>query len=86
MSDAIKGAIHTGVAHDSAIKHVTGRADYADDMPEPVGMLHAYLGLSTVAHGRIARMDLAPVRAAPGVVGVLTADDIPASTMSAPRA
>jgi len=71
------GAVHTGIAHDSAIKHVTGRADYADDMPEQAGMLHAYLGLSTVAHGRILRMDLAPVRAAPGVVGVLTAEDIP---------
>ncbi len=75
--DRIKGAIHSSHKHDSAHKHVTGRADYTDDIPEPAGTLHAYLGLSQVAHGIIRRMNLDPVRAAPGVIGVLTADDIP---------
>ncbi len=73
----VKGAVHTGVKHDSAIKHVTGRAEYTDDIPEPVGTLHACLGLSECAHGEIARIDLGAVRTAPGVIGVLTADDIP---------
>ncbi len=73
----IKGGVHTDVRHDSAIKHVTGRAEYCDDIAEPAGTLHAYLGLSTRAHARIIELDLSPVRAAPGVVGVLTADDIP---------
>ncbi|SFD82873.1 xanthine dehydrogenase molybdopterin binding subunit [Roseivivax sediminis] len=73
----IRGAVHTGLAHDSAANHVTGRASYTDDIPEPVGTLHAYLGVSNIAHGRILSMDLAAVRAAPGVVAVLTADDIP---------
>jgi len=73
----IKGGAHAELAHDSAAKHVSGRADYADDIPLPEGALHAYLGLSTVAHGRIAAMDLSDVLAAPGVVGVLTAADIP---------
>ncbi|WP_298917038.1 xanthine dehydrogenase molybdopterin binding subunit [uncultured Roseobacter sp.] len=63
--------------HDSAIKHVTGQAEYADDIPEPIGTLHACLGLSTRAHARVVAMDLAAVRAAPGVVGVLTEEDIP---------
>ena len=49
----IRGAVHHGLAHDSAEKHVTGRAEYTDDIPEPVGTLHAYLGVSTVAHGHI---------------------------------
>ncbi|MDO5605129.1 MAG: xanthine dehydrogenase molybdopterin binding subunit [Paracoccus sp. (in: a-proteobacteria)] len=62
--------------HDSAALHVTGRAAYTDDLPEPAGTLHAALGLSAVAHGRITAMDLAAVRAAPGVVAVLTAGDI----------
>ncbi|MBK0325941.1 xanthine dehydrogenase molybdopterin binding subunit [Rhodobacteraceae bacterium F11138] len=73
----IKGGAHTDHAHDSAIKHVTGRADYTDDITEPVGTLHAYLGCSTVAHARIEKLDLSAVRAAPGVIGVLTADDVP---------
>ena len=63
--------------HDSAIRHVTGTATYTDDIAEPIGTLHAYLGLSDVAHGRITEMDLEAVRAAPGVVDVLTARDIP---------
>ena len=32
--------------HDSAHKHVTGAAEYTDDIAEPVGTLHAYLGLA----------------------------------------
>ncbi|UFM64946.1 xanthine dehydrogenase molybdopterin binding subunit [Paracoccus sp. MA] len=73
----VKGAAHTPIIHDSAVKHVTGQADYTDDLLEPVGTLHAYLGLSTVAHGRIVSMDLDAVRKAPGVHLVLTAADIP---------
>ncbi|MEW9805521.1 xanthine dehydrogenase molybdopterin binding subunit [Mesorhizobium sp. ZMM04-5] len=73
----IKGGVATGQRHDSAHKHVTGTAIYIDDMPEPEGLLHGCLGLSTVAHGRITRLDLSEVRKAPGVVDVLTAKDIP---------
>ncbi|MEC8294482.1 MAG: molybdopterin cofactor-binding domain-containing protein, partial [Pseudomonadota bacterium] len=74
---ALKGLVSTDRQHDSAIKHVTGRAEYCDDIAEPVGTMHAYLGTSTVAHGRILSMDLSAVAAAPGVIGVLTAEDIP---------
>ncbi len=74
---SIRGAAHTDRIHDSATKHVTGAADYTDDIVEPVGTLHAYLGVSDVAHANIRSLDLSAVRAAPGVVGVLTADDIP---------
>ncbi|WP_372611927.1 xanthine dehydrogenase molybdopterin binding subunit [Aquicoccus sp.] len=81
---SIKGATHQDLAHDSAAKHVTGRAEYTDDIPEPGGTLHAYLGLSEVAHGRIVEMDLSEVLAAPGVVGVLTADDIPGANDISP--
>jgi xanthine dehydrogenase large subunit len=73
----IKGAVHTDLRHDSAIKHVTGRAEYCDDIAEPAGTLHAYLGLSTRAHAKIRDLDLTAVRSASGVVGVLTAVDIP---------
>ena len=72
-----RGAAHSSITHDSAEKHVTGQADYTDDLALPEGTLHAYLGLSAVAHGRITSMDLDAVRAAPGVRLVLTAEDIP---------
>ena len=62
---------------DSALKHCTGEARFADDMPEPAGLLHAALALSPVAHGVLAPIDLAPARAMPGVVAVLGPLDVP---------
>ena len=62
--------------HDSAPLHVTGQARYLDDIPLPAGALHLAFGLSTVAHGDIAAIDLSAVRASPGVVLVLSADDL----------
>jgi len=74
---AIKGGVAEPRAHDSAEKHVTGRARYIDDLAELPGTLHLALGLSARAHARVTRLDLSTVRAAPGVVCMLTAEDIP---------
>jgi xanthine dehydrogenase large subunit len=63
--------------HDAAALHVTGQARYIDDIPTPAGTLHLAFGLSTIAHGTITGMDLSAVRAAPGVVAVLSAADLP---------
>ena len=63
--------------HESAHLHVAGEATYIDDIPEQAGTLHAALGLSPVAHGRLMSMDLDALRALPGVVAVLSAADIP---------
>ena len=65
--------------HDSAPKHVAGEALYIDDIAAPEGLLHAYLGTSAIAHGRLLSLDLAAVSTAPGVVAVLTAADVPGS-------
>ncbi len=62
--------------HDAAPLHVTGQARYVDDIPVPSGTLHLAFGLSEVAAGVITAMDLSAVRAAPGVVTVLTAGDL----------
>ena len=63
--------------HDAAPLHVTGQARYVDDIPLPGNALHLAFGLSSVAHGQITALDLAAVRAAPGVVAVLSAEDLP---------
>lgn len=76
-SAAIKGPMHQSLKHDSAHKHVAGSAEYIDDIPEPAGLLHGGLGLSDRAHAEIVSIDLAAVKTYPGVVAVLTADDIP---------
>ena len=77
--DALRSlsALYSAIAHDSAEKHVAGEALYIDDLPEPAGLLHLYVGQSARAHARVTRLDLAAVRAAPGVVCVLTSADVP---------
>ncbi|HJR22807.1 MAG TPA: xanthine dehydrogenase molybdopterin binding subunit, partial [Dongiaceae bacterium] len=81
---AIRGGVRNAIAHDSAAKHATGAAVYIDDIPEPAGTLHAAPGLSARAHARVRSMDLAKVRAAPDVVLVLTAADIPGANDVSP--
>ena len=63
--------------HDAAHLHVTGAARYVDDIPAPANALSLAFGLSHVAAGTITAMDLSAVRVAPGVVAVMTADDLP---------
>ena len=77
MADADTVRVKPAHPHDSARLHVSGTARYIDDEPEAGDLLHLAFGLSTMAHARITGMDLAAVRAAPGVVGVYTAADIP---------
>jgi xanthine dehydrogenase large subunit len=74
---ATGGGAGSALAHESAAKHVTGAAVYVDDMPEPAGTLHAYVGLADIAHGRIEELNLDAVRQSPGVVEVITRDEVP---------
>ncbi len=62
--------------HDAAPLHVTGQARYIDDLSLPANALHLAFGLSSLAHGEITGMDLSAVRAAPGVVAVMSAEDL----------
>ena len=71
--------------HDSAPRHVTGSAAYIDDIREMAGTLHLAPGYAPIAAGRIIELDLAAVRAAPGVVAVLTAEDIPGANDISPK-
>jgi len=64
--------------HDSAALHVQGSAAYIDDMREPEGLLHVAPGFAKDgARGRIKSIDLSAVKAAPGVVLVMTHEDVP---------
>jgi xanthine dehydrogenase large subunit len=73
----INGGMHGSLRHDSAHKHVTGTADYIDDIPEPANLLHGALVLSDRAHADILAIDLSAVAACPGVVWVMTGADVP---------
>ena len=76
--------VHKPHPHDSARLHVRGLAPYIDDLREPQGLLHLAVGGASAAAGRLIALDLAGVRAAPGVVAVLSAADIPGANDIAP--
>jgi xanthine dehydrogenase large subunit len=69
--------IHRALPHDSAAKHVQGMAEYVDDIREPEGTLHVAVGMAPKARGRLVSLRLERVRAAPGIVAVLTVADVP---------
>ena len=54
-----------------------GQGNYTDDASVP-GALHGYVFRSPYAHGRITELDVTAARAAPGVVAVLTGEDLEA--------
>lgn len=64
------------ITHESAHLHVSGKANYVDDIPEVEGTLYAGLGLAEIAHGKIINMDLSAVWQAEGVVSVLTGTEL----------
>ncbi|XPF94750.1 xanthine dehydrogenase molybdopterin binding subunit [Colwellia sp. RE-S-Sl-9] len=85
--DAATQAIEIGLGgvgkhkkHESAEKHVSGEALYIDDKPELQGQLHAAVGQSTHAHANIKSLDLSAVKAAEGVIAVITVEDVPGHT------
>ncbi|MGZ5217134.1 MAG: xanthine dehydrogenase molybdopterin binding subunit [Caldimonas sp.] len=79
LAGAADSGARVGVSrpHESAHLHVAGAAPYVDDLPELAGTLHAALGLSPLAHGKLLAIDASRIAALPGVVAVLTARDIP---------
>ena len=76
--------VFSGIAHDSARKHVSGKALYVDDLAEPSNLLHCYFGTSDIAHARVLSMDLSAVEKYPGVIRLMTARDIPGDNEISP--
>lgn len=76
-SSKIVAKVGASRKHESADKHVSGKALYIDDRQVMSNHLHGAIGQSTIAHGFIKSMDLSAVKAAPGVVAVLIAADVP---------
>jgi len=77
VDERVKGGVGAAIPHDSGHLHVSGEAIYTDDIAEARGTLYAAIGMSERAHARLKSVDLTKVRAAPGVVAVITAKDIP---------
>ena len=64
------------IEHESAVKHVTGKAIYTDDISEPKNLLHAVIGYSNCSKGVIKKIDYKEVLSSEGVVDIITEKDI----------
>jgi xanthine dehydrogenase large subunit len=70
--------VGAALPHESAVGHVTGAARYVDDLwPTVAHVAHGWPVQVPHAHARVVRIDAAAARQAPGVLAVLTADDVP---------
>jgi CO/xanthine dehydrogenase Mo-binding subunit/aerobic-type carbon monoxide dehydrogenase small subunit (CoxS/CutS family) len=72
--------VHKSVGHThlrpDGIEKVTGEAIYTDDLVFD-GMLYAKARRAMIPHGFLKKLDISRAKALPGVVSILTADDIP---------
>ena len=57
------------------VRFTQGRGNYIDDIKLP-GMLHGDFHRSSHAHARVVKIDTSKAKAVPGVVAVLTAEDL----------
>ena len=58
-------------------KHVRGESQFVDDINPPQGILYGYVFYSSVAHGKIKKLNISNALKIAGVKAVLTAKDIP---------
>jgi xanthine dehydrogenase molybdopterin binding subunit/xanthine dehydrogenase small subunit len=77
VKSRIAAAGNRPLPHESAHKHVTGRAMYADDLSFGKNMLEVWPVWSPHARARILKRDATEARAMPGVCVVLLAEDVP---------
>uniref|UniRef100_A0A9L0JQV5 aldehyde oxidase n=1 Tax=Equus asinus TaxID=9793 RepID=A0A9L0JQV5_EQUAS len=64
------------IMHLSGIKHTTGEAIYCDDMPVLDGELFLAFVTSSRAHAEIVSIDLSEALSLPGVVDIVTEEDL----------
>ncbi|MEI6695719.1 MAG: xanthine dehydrogenase molybdopterin binding subunit [Bacteroidota bacterium] len=72
------------IYHDSAIKHVSGKSIYINDMQAISDMLHGKVVYSPYAHARILSFKLDKARQLNGVYAVLSYKDIPGINQMGP--
>lgn len=74
----------TSAPHDSAIRHVSGKSLYVDDIPVTASTLHGRVLYSQHAHARIRSIDTSEALRLNGVHAVLTWKDIPGQNQMGP--
>jgi xanthine dehydrogenase large subunit len=77
-------SVGKSIPHESAVGHVTGRARYIDDLPRLSGELYVDFVGAPVTAGTIKAIDLAAARAVPGVVCILSHQDLTGPNLFGP--
>jgi xanthine dehydrogenase large subunit len=77
-------SVGRSIPHESARAHVTGRAIYLDDLPPSRDELLVEFVGSTMAHARIAAVDVSEAVKVPGIAGAFTAADVPGDNRFGP--
>src|SRR5271155_1060402 len=72
----MSGQVGTPVLRKEDPALLSGRGRYADDLPVPVGTLHAHVVRSPHGHADIVRIDVSKALAHEGVWAVITGDDV----------
>ena len=76
-ASATKSVVGKRVTHESASRHVSGHAQYTDDLCGHFpGLLHAWPVQANVACGTVTSIDGADALRVPGVVTVLQKEDV----------
>nr|NQU94567.1 molybdopterin-dependent oxidoreductase [Bacteroidota bacterium] len=70
--------------HESAVKHVTGKSVFVNDIPVNDQLLFGKMVYSKMAHANISRIHLSEAKKLYGVHAVLTAGDIPGENQLGP--
>lgn len=71
-------SVHKPLPHESAVGHVTGSARYVEDLAGRYpDLLYAWPVQAPHARARLLRLELDAAKRSPGVVHVLTVDDLP---------
>ncbi|NBX75599.1 MAG: xanthine dehydrogenase molybdopterin binding subunit [Proteobacteria bacterium] len=77
MADDLKGLPNIASdPHDSSLSHVTGRSEYIDDRPLLKREILCGLVYSPYARAKLKKLDFSESLRIPGVVGVVTANDV----------
>src|ERR1035437_10346087 len=58
-------------------KHVKGESQFVDDLLTPAGLLHINIFTSSIAHGKLLKLDYSEALKCKGVVDIITSKDIP---------
>jgi xanthine dehydrogenase molybdenum-binding subunit len=72
-AENVVGKVHV---RPEAVAKVTGRAQFTDDLQLP-GMIYGRAKRADVPHAAVKSLDISKAKALPGVLAVLTAEDIP---------